>query len=198
MGLPITWLVECKSWKSRIPKEKVLTLRQIVTDLGADRGFLMNERGHQSGALQAARQANVHLTSLADLTETCRYDIAIAKLRCIYDRVQDCRERYWALSKAVRINYGLRGDMDPHAYSGDHVIKTVETCAINALLNGFPVIYDEVAIPLSLYASRSVDLGPESLVYNSPDELVTYLRDKLSDLELRLRVAEEDGQRSGD
>lgn len=57
-------------------------------------------------------------------------------------------------------------------------------------LNGFPVIYDEVLVPLSLYASRTIDEGLESLVYNSAGELVAHLSDQLSELERRLDAAE--------
>lgn|ERR1700681_4778254 len=114
------------------PKEKILAMRQIVTDLGADRGFLLNAKGYQRGALEAAREANAHLTSLTDLAEACQHDLAMAKVRSIYARVQADRERYWDLPKTVRIDHHLRGDLDPTAYSGDRVIKTIEACAIGA------------------------------------------------------------------
>jgi hypothetical protein len=64
----MTWLVECKAWSSAVPKEKVFALRTIVEDTGADRGFVMAEKGYQSGALEAARLTNVMLTSRADLS----------------------------------------------------------------------------------------------------------------------------------
>ena len=108
VGFDITWVVECKAWQSRIPKEKVLALRQIVDDVGADRGFIMAESGHQSGALEAALVSNVTLTSIADLTERLRYDLAMTKLAKLEHRADEARERYWALGKYVRIDAGLR------------------------------------------------------------------------------------------
>lgn len=60
-GIKITWVIECKAWKTAVPKEKVLALRSIVDDTGADRGFVMAENGYQSGALEAARLANITL-----------------------------------------------------------------------------------------------------------------------------------------
>ena len=64
-GFDVLWLVECKAWKTAIPKEKVLALRTIVDDVGADRGFIMAESGYQSGALlHLALNAIVMLTSL--------------------------------------------------------------------------------------------------------------------------------------
>src|SRR3979409_1054615 len=50
-GIALTWLVECKHWKSPVSKEKVFTLRSIVEDTGSDRGFIMAEGGYQTGAL---------------------------------------------------------------------------------------------------------------------------------------------------
>jgi hypothetical protein len=32
------WIVECKAWKSNVPKEKAMTLMSILQDIGADRG----------------------------------------------------------------------------------------------------------------------------------------------------------------
>lgn len=42
-GFDITWLVECKHWKTRVSKLHVLALREIVADVGADRGILLSD-----------------------------------------------------------------------------------------------------------------------------------------------------------
>jgi hypothetical protein len=190
MGQSILWLVECKAWQTRIPKEKVLAHRQIVDDLGADRGFVMNEKGFQKGALEAALNANVQLTSLAELRETCGHDLGLERLRRIYERIFSCRERYWDIPKSVRIDYGLRGEFDPSAYSGDRVINTVESCAIRAILSGFPVVYDEVLVPMSRLSGGTIDPGSVSLVFDEPHELVTHLSEKIIELEMLLTRAE--------
>jgi hypothetical protein len=72
VGFGLLWLVECKHWKTAVSKLHVLALREIVSDLGADRGILMSESGFQSGAQEAAQLTNVQLTSLAELTVTAR------------------------------------------------------------------------------------------------------------------------------
>jgi hypothetical protein len=41
-GLKSLWVIECKYWTSPIPKEKVLVLRSVVEDVGADRGILVS------------------------------------------------------------------------------------------------------------------------------------------------------------
>ena len=65
VGFDVIWLVECKRWRRRVTKLHVLALREIVADVGADRGILLSEVGFQSGAVEAAKLTNVHVTSLA-------------------------------------------------------------------------------------------------------------------------------------
>lgn len=67
-GLRLKWVIECKHWGTRIPKEKVLTLQSIVQDVGADRGFLLSETGFQSGAVRCAENSNITLSSLEQLS----------------------------------------------------------------------------------------------------------------------------------
>ncbi len=74
-GLQIQWIIECKLWKRRIGKEKVMALKAIVDDIGADRGVLLSEVGFQKGAASAARRANITLTSLADLRQKARGEL---------------------------------------------------------------------------------------------------------------------------
>lgn len=66
-----TWVIECKLWKRRVSKEKVLALKALIEDLGADRGIIISEKGFQPGAEDAARGTNITLiTSLEDFERT--------------------------------------------------------------------------------------------------------------------------------
>lgn len=70
-GILCTWIIECKLWKSRVTKEKVLALKSIIEDVGADRGIIVSEMGFQSGAQDAARGTNITLvTSLQEFEKT--------------------------------------------------------------------------------------------------------------------------------
>lgn len=70
-GILCTWIIECKLWKSRVTKEKVLALKSILEDVGADRGIIVSEMGFQSGAQDAARGTNITLvTSLQEFERT--------------------------------------------------------------------------------------------------------------------------------
>lgn len=91
-GLEIKWVIECKAWRSNIPKEKVLALFSIVQDIGADKGILLSEVGFQSGAIKSARGTNILLTSIADLEEQVQADFkesTLSKLSWRLSRVKD-------------------------------------------------------------------------------------------------------------
>jgi hypothetical protein len=93
-GIPILWLVECKLWNTRVPKEKILTLQSIAQDIGADKAFLLSESGFQAGAISAARSTNILLSDLHMLEEmaaeelaTIRWQNAQAQLEQALDRL---------------------------------------------------------------------------------------------------------------
>lgn len=90
-GVNFVWIVECKAWRSNIPKEKVMALAAIVDDVGADRGFLLSEVGFQSGAIQQARKRSITLTSIQDLREVATESAighALARLAWRADRTK--------------------------------------------------------------------------------------------------------------
>ena len=190
-GMAVTWIVECKLWKSRVSKDRVLALRAIVDDLGADRGILMAENGYQSGALEAATKTSTMLTSLADLSETLSHELGLAKLRILFARVEACRDRYWDLDKSVRIQYGLRPDLQVWGYSGENVILAVRETLISAFLDGFPLTYDRLLRSASAWSSRRLDFGTfGAAAIPTPDELFQVLDSEVAELERRLDRAE--------
>lgn len=191
-GIAITWLVECKDWKARVTKEKVLALRSIVEDTGADRGFIMAESGYQSGALQAARLSNTTLASLQDLRETLAYEIGIARLDSLWGRCEACRERYWSIDKEDRIELRLRPDVGELGYSGDVVIKAVEGALQEVRSRGFPMAYDRTWSALNSYGGRgrSQSEALVGTVCENPSDLFDLLDAELRELEARLETGE--------
>lgn len=191
-GLDVLWLVECKAWKSAVPKEKVLTLRTIVDDTGADRGFLMAESGYQSGALEAARLTNVLLTSLADLKETLTYELGMSQLKTLFARVDSSRERYWKIDKSDRIALGLRPDVPEVGFSAQVVLDAVLHTLVRATLDGFPIKYDRTFAALLAHSSWGrlpIQPGDKGIL-NTPTELFGVLDAELSEVERRLNAAE--------
>jgi hypothetical protein len=57
----ISCLCECKYWNTPIPQTVVHSFRTIVTDYGANYGFVISKLGFQSGAYEAIKNTNVQL-----------------------------------------------------------------------------------------------------------------------------------------
>lgn len=189
-GIPMIWIVECKAWRTRIPKEKVFALRSIVDDCGADRGILMAERGFQSGALQASRSTNVLLTSLAEMTEILEFEIGMTRLRALPARIDSCRDRYWDIPKGERIERGLRPQVGSDGYSGDLIIRAVEHTLHRAIFRGFPVYYDRMMSALSAFGDSRDVIKPDSMPIESPSQLFEILNAEIPELESHLGLTE--------
>lgn len=142
VGFNMLWVVECKHWGKPVSKLHVLALREIVSDIGADRGLLMAENGFQSGARDAAELTNVRLTSVAEVRDSAAYTLGIASLRSLQERVDKCKERYWNLSKDVRIEYGLRHDVGIPGFSARVMLDTANAALGCAFRGIFPPVYD--------------------------------------------------------
>ncbi len=136
-GLNLKWIVECKCWSSNIPKDKVLTLQSIIQDVGADRGILFSEIGFQSGAIKAARNTNITLTSLADmrsnLQESMTEEVVIAL--------------HWRWSQAMKgLSKVHRKQKESYGYFTPALrIKTkmffLDSALEEALRGDFPTVY---------------------------------------------------------
>lgn len=135
-GVDFVWIVECKAWRSNIPKEKVMALAAIVEDVGADRGFLLSEVGFQSGAIQQAGKRNITLTSIQDLREVATENAmshALARLAWRADRTKaEIRRRYHQGGRH------LREFMPPiHWYTLDYLSVVFD----EASRNNYPLVY---------------------------------------------------------
>jgi hypothetical protein len=97
-GLNHKWVVECKHWKTPITKEKVLALRSVVEDVGADRGLLVAESGFQPGAQDAAKLTNIYLLTFAELERRAKQDILTSLCHELERRAAHVHARIMALS----------------------------------------------------------------------------------------------------
>jgi restriction system protein len=185
-GFDLLWIIECKYWRQAVSKLHVLALREIVADLGADRGILVSESGFQSGAIEAADLTNVQLSNLAQLRVSSANALGMARLREVHDRVLRTRARYWDLDKDTRIERGLRPDVAANGYSGDRVMNAIEKALSSAFAQRFPV---ESADPAGWGAITTVD--PEIFAARSASELADRLEPLIDDLENRLDSAYE-------
>lgn len=141
-GLPFIWIVECKAWNSNVSKEKVLTLSSIIQDVGADRGFLLSEKGFQSGAIRVAEKSNISLTSLEDLNQTIEVDSIIGRLN-------------WRLQKATLRLRKLKKEFYNDEYFPPMTkelgeLFILESVLEDALKNEYPFVYQGDVIIHSL------------------------------------------------
>lgn len=90
-GLETKWVIECKYWNSAVPKEKVLVLKAIVEDVGADRGILISTAGFQSGSVKASEKTNITLTDLDELKATAQEDLVSSVLQIIETRAVELK-----------------------------------------------------------------------------------------------------------
>jgi restriction system protein len=187
VGFEITWLVECKQWKTRVSKLHVLALREIVADIGADRGILLSEAGFQIGAIEAANLTNVRVTSLAEISATARNDIYSMRLRELYDRIEECNDRYWEIPKDHRIAHDLRPAVGSLGYSGARIVELCRDLLSRAFRDLYPFKSEVLA---TLTAPRL----PEE--FNSSEEVVAVLESMVTELERRLDAYEVGGTRS--
>lgn len=62
-------LVECKNWKAKVPQNVVHGFRTVVTDIGANVGYIVSKAGFQSGAYEAAANTNIKLMTWWEFQE---------------------------------------------------------------------------------------------------------------------------------
>lgn len=55
------YLCECKHWKSAIPQTVIHGFRTVVSDFGANWGFIISLNGYQSGSYEAIKNTNIKL-----------------------------------------------------------------------------------------------------------------------------------------
>lgn len=183
-GFQAVWLVECKCWKTPVSKLHVLALREIVSDIGADRGIILCETGFQSGAVEAASLTNVRVGSLSSFAASSAEAVNSVRLRDLYDRTEVCREKYWDIPKDVRIEKGLRFDVgDAMAltapmYSGARVVDAASQILAYAFRGIYPIELETLHrhIADSQFPAR----------FESAGAVVAALEPIISDLETRL------------
>ncbi|MFJ6145729.1 restriction endonuclease [Streptomyces anulatus] len=104
-GVDILWVVECKAWGRRVPKERILTLQGIVDDIGADRGLVFSESGFQAGAIRVTQNTNITLTGLEDFRLNFQDEIASTKARILDERISRLLQAFttvWDIEESER------------------------------------------------------------------------------------------------
>jgi restriction system protein len=89
-------IVECKHWTNPVPKTIVHAFRSVITDSGANTGYIISRSGFQSGAFEAAQNSNIKLLTFDDFQTAFR----TRWLDAVIDRIEE-------------VGYPLRKYCDP-------------------------------------------------------------------------------------
>lgn len=181
-GFDVTWVVECKRWNTRVSKLHVLALRTIVLETGSDRGILLAEKGAQSGAYEAAKLTNIHITTLHGAKNETKNEIYQMKLAELTERNEIARVRYWWLPKSTRIDYRLRADTFEHNYSGDTVTTVCRDILQVAKRGVFP-------IPINPMQKAAFKVPPSEI--KTVEEAIAVATQLLEELEIKLNACYE-------
>lgn len=189
LGEDLTWIIEAKKWKSKVPKEKVLALRTIVDDIGADRGFIISEKGFQKGAKEACVNTNIRVKTFDELKTLTRESVESEILKEYKKRLNILEARYWAHNKSIRQDYGLRGHLwsFPPNFSGSQLLQTAYLAIALAERKKYP-------IDLTVYhKEKRGDLTAENF-----QQLINWLNLNLNHLDTKILEAEIQMIQNGD
>lgn len=153
--------------KSGIKSSCVSTARDSCGP-GSRPRHILSEAGFQGGAIEAASLTNVHCTSLANLRGTASAEITAMRLRELYDRVEGCRERYWNIPKATRIDWGLRPEVGDFGYAGDQVINLASELIAKAFRGSYPFEADSLPAMVILRNGRQFSSASDILSMVEP------------------------------
>ncbi len=193
-GIETRWVVECKYWNSPVTKEKVLVLRSVVEDVGADRGILMSSAGYQGGAIRAAEMTNISLTDLDGLKETAQEDLLASLLSRIESRATQLRYALHDLfkdevkSKTVEKGgtiFYSRTSKPLRAVDAGIVIKTIGQLA--TLDYGF----DRIRLKKPPYPVKFDDAGERRIAAKTLEEFVARASELISEVESTLHAQQD-------
>lgn len=181
LGENLTWIIEAKKWTSKVSKDKVLTLRTIVDDIGADKGLIISQKGFQNGAYEAAKNTNVSLYTMEEYKRETKHLVQAEILKMYADRARLLDIRYWSHPKQIRKDYNLRPDFfDPYIdFSGTELLSLI----FKAILQG-----EEANYPIDLLIYSKKKVGADRA--ENFDELINWLNLNLNMLDRILLGAE--------
>ena len=181
-GFQNRWAVECKYWNSNIPKEKVMALKSIVDDVGADRGVIISKTGFQSGAIRAAALTNITLTSLDDLKQTAQEDLIQSALYNLENNATRLRHELQNLYKVEQPGPNSLVSTPLPGVDGNMVMRATGRLSILEL--GF----DNIRLAKPPYPVAFDDEGNQIIVAPTIESFVENASSLIKDIEQLLEV----------
>jgi hypothetical protein len=174
--------VECKYWNSNVTKEKVMVLKSIVDDVGADRGVIISKTGFQSGAIRATAYTNITLTSLEDLKQTVQDDLVQSSLYHLESSVTRLRHELQNLYKVDRPGPNSLVSTPLPGVDGNLVMRATGTLSILEL--GF----DNIRLAKPPYPVTFYDEGNQIIAAPTIESFVENASSLIHDIEEFLEV----------
>jgi hypothetical protein len=179
-GLEIRWVIECKYWNKTVTKEKILALKAVVDDIGADRGILISEFGFQSGAIRASEKTNLILRDLDELKQSAQEDLLSSVIHGLE-------------TKAINLKYALH-DLYVSEHTGPHSLISKPRIGVNGLavmkatgcLAMLQFGFEKVRLGKLPYPVKFDETGQQILVVDDLNEFVVQVSKIIKDAELTL------------
>ncbi len=189
VGQKIKWVIEAKYWNTKVSKLHVLALRQIVDDIGADKGFIISEKGFQKGAIEAATNSNISLQTFDDLLKISNETFQTEILKTYSRRLNYILNRYFSHSKDTRIKYELRED--PYVFKRKFSVYVLLLAIRDAIVYG---IKNEYPIEIETYLTEKYGDPNISNFY----QLINWLNSNIIEIEEKILKAEVEMQKNGE
>ena len=189
MGQNLTWIIEAKKWNSKVNKLQTLGLRTIVDDIGADKGFIISEKGFQKGAIEASKNTNISLLTFEQLRNQTIDYVHSEQLNHYLIRIDNIYERYFTHSKPIRKKYGLRGDLAEFnlTFSVPWILITAKIAVEQALTNDYPISLE------TLLQEKFGNLTAENF-----QQLINWLNLNLNIVDSNIFKIEQEMKKNGD
>lgn len=181
-GLETKWVIECKDWNSTVPKEKVLALRSVVEDVGADRGILISAAGFQPGAVRVAEKTNITLTEFDGLRETAREDLVASVLHRIETRVIELKYELHNLYTSEQTGPHSWISKPQPGVDGNAVMRAIGALAV--LEYGF----DRIRLKKPPYPVKFDDAGERKVLVDTLDDFVTAASEVIGEAESTFKL----------
>jgi restriction system protein len=180
-GMAHSWVVECKAHARAISKDRALLLRQIVDDVGADKGILLAENGFQAGAKEVVQSTNTLVTSLAELRAASSDEILDVALGSLERRVRLALKRVHSLEVRITNRSSRLPSIPAGEWRHDSVISLVgflsmlESGIRAAQDREFPTAYTWSVDDRVVRASRSEFVPQASALLDELERVVASL-----------------------
>jgi hypothetical protein len=186
MGRDLVWIVEAKKWNKKVNKLQVFGLRAILDDIGADKGFVISEKGFQKGAKEAAEKTNIELLTFDELKQETKDFVEQDILIHFEERISILWRRYGAHKKGIREYYDLKLKHGDGQYSVFVVLSTATETIKEALNRSYPI-----------NLSGNLDSVDGELQANNLQQLINWLNLNLNIVDRKILEAEIKMQKDG-